>query len=1194
MSDMNAISWPGWEIVRKIGSGSFGSVYEIQRDVFGDIERAALKVITIPQSRSDIDELLNEGYDEASVTERFRGYLQDIAKEYSLMAKMKGHTNVVYCDDIRYVQHDDGIGWDIYIKMELLSPMMTTLSSDIPEETAIRVGMDICSALVLCRQQNIVHRDIKPQNIFVSANGEYKLGDFGIAKTAEKTTGGTKIGTYKYMAPEVYNNQPYGAAADIYSLGIVLYWLLNARRTPFLPLPPQTPSASMEEEARRRRFAGEPLPPPAYGSPELKAIVLKACAYDTRERYASPDEMLADLKALSSGEKAAVPSFKSSPVIQPLSNDERTISTFNHCSAQTAEATVGAFDERYAAKNVEATVGQWSAAPSQTMPKREPVQTAPVAEKPMQTKWEETKNEEPKAEATVGAFSTKYVAKDAEATVGQWSAVPSRTMPKKEPVQPAPAAERPVQPQKEEPKKVAPMAEITKPAAPEISELKKAPEGKKKTWILFAGIGAAVLAIVLVLVLLLSGGDDKPEGTVSGDAGSHSSQSGKDDDSQNNTAQSGYVAIYNVANGKVMTTSPSVFTDDDGTTKDQWLSTTATLIDGMLTCNSGNVALFKMETDNNGITTFCTVDGKYLEADSKNIRFVAEENENTQFVLEETEGGYYIRLANCTYTDVDGTELIQYIDLYQDTFTVYSMTADSSLYIFNFYELSPESSRIENTEIVGGEDLFRGERFPEMLWGYYEADCYDYSGSSDDANVFLEDMTYIQVAQDDMVYEFAALPLSIQSGRYSHFMESVYYEDTFYEPYTEKGKAVFRKVFIEAVGDLTEEQFQNIETLMQLQVAELLVVDRTGRASYIWCAYKIENGKLAFYSFSVDDQYHVTLDNAPLVTYDFLMDGSKLALMTNGVQRDYVASGYKPDDPSLHFSGYALNDQNCYGDIDGFSFYQYGADDEPSVYVNLSNGDSPVDAVITFDSKTGEFTLSWTERWTTYNGYTIREEDVFSVSGKIVPCTTYPSDGHGGMFLFIDGKRYDYLMSNAAYEELQYSNILGEGVNVEDLTTSDLDNINATKNSILEDLSAAFEAAGIDAEIDPNSGKVTLESSFLFATNSAELSAEGQAYLNGVLDVYSAVVMSDAYSGYIAGIVIEGHTDIAGSYSSNLILSEQRAASVANHCLDRNPTLASVIQTKGCSYDYPIYNDDGSVNMDKSRRVTFRFILEVG
>ena len=86
--------------------------------------------------------------------------------------------------------------------------------------------------------------------------------------------GGTKIGTYKFMAPEVYNNQPYGMAADIYSLGLVLYWMLNERRMPFLPLPPEKINTSMEEQARLRRFRGESLPAPAHGSENLKKIVL--------------------------------------------------------------------------------------------------------------------------------------------------------------------------------------------------------------------------------------------------------------------------------------------------------------------------------------------------------------------------------------------------------------------------------------------------------------------------------------------------------------------------------------------------------------------------------------------------------------------------------------------------------------------------------------------------------------------------------------------------------------------------------------------------------------------------------------------------------------------------------------------------------------------------------------------------------
>lgn len=295
---MQNVSWPGWEIVRVIGHGGFGTVYEIQRDIFGRMEKAALKVISIPQSSEEIEELYNEGYDAATITDHFRDYLEDVIREYSLMLGMKGHTNVVYCDDLRYVQHEDGIGWDIYIKMELLNPLTKALGKDYDERQTIRLGMDLCNALILCRRENIVHRDIKPQNIFVSRTGDYKLGDFGVAKISEKTASGTKIGTYEYMAPEVYRGQAYGSSADLYSLGLVMYWMMNERRTPFLPAPPQMPTVSMKEEARNRRFSGDALPNPIHGSAALRRIVLKACAFDQKDRYTNPEQLRAELEAL--------------------------------------------------------------------------------------------------------------------------------------------------------------------------------------------------------------------------------------------------------------------------------------------------------------------------------------------------------------------------------------------------------------------------------------------------------------------------------------------------------------------------------------------------------------------------------------------------------------------------------------------------------------------------------------------------------------------------------------------------------------------------------------------------------------------------------------------------------------------------------------------------------------------------------
>ena len=296
MPNIDNICWPGWETVRLIGRGSFGSVYEIQRNVFGDVEKAALKVISIPQNDSDISALYDDGYDEESITNTFKSHLQSIIAEYSLMCKLNGCANIVNCEDVRYVQHDDGIGWDIFIKMELLTPLTKVLPAEIQEETVVKLAKDICNALILCKRLGIVYRDVAPQNILVSANGDYKLGDFAIRKTIEEAACCLNIGMCRYAAPEVYTCQSYGPAADVYSLGLVLYWMLNERRLPFLPLPPEKVKPGMEEKAIVRRFSGdEDLPAPACGSEDLKRIVLKACAFDIKNRYESALEMLQDL-----------------------------------------------------------------------------------------------------------------------------------------------------------------------------------------------------------------------------------------------------------------------------------------------------------------------------------------------------------------------------------------------------------------------------------------------------------------------------------------------------------------------------------------------------------------------------------------------------------------------------------------------------------------------------------------------------------------------------------------------------------------------------------------------------------------------------------------------------------------------------------------------------------------------------------
>ncbi len=289
-----------WTVKELLGKGAFGKVYRIEREEFGTVYQAAMKKIVIPQSQEDVEDAINEGMDEQSVTSYFRSFVEEIVSEFKLMAQLKGHTNIVSYEDHMVIPHEDGIGWDILIRMELLKSLKSVTSErNMTEAEVVRLGIDMCNALELCGKMNIIHRDIKPENMFVTSLGEYKLGDFGIARTAEKTMSNlSKKGTYTYMAPEVYKGEAYNATVDIYSLGIVMYRFMNYNRAPFLPPYPQPISFSDREASMTRRISEEPMPAPACGSKGLKKIILKACAYRASERYQSPAEMRSELEKL--------------------------------------------------------------------------------------------------------------------------------------------------------------------------------------------------------------------------------------------------------------------------------------------------------------------------------------------------------------------------------------------------------------------------------------------------------------------------------------------------------------------------------------------------------------------------------------------------------------------------------------------------------------------------------------------------------------------------------------------------------------------------------------------------------------------------------------------------------------------------------------------------------------------------------
>lgn len=302
------LDYQNWKPVRTLGSDSYGTVYEIARDDgFGMVDHAALKVLSIPAAPEDFDTLVAEGRTPEEVTALFHRQVETIARQLMAVDAISGDPNLLRCEDHVIRAHADGRGWDIYVRTELL-PSLPDYLRNHPhgEADIIRLGAGLCSALETCHRRGIVHGDIKPRNVFVGGGNfneqvTYKLGDFGMAQFSAVDN------TNDFMAPEVLCGAPVSPASDLYSVGMVLYWALNERRIPFVPLPPTAVEASDLAIAREQRLRGDPLPEPLHGSQALKNIVMRACADDPAQRYASVEEFRAALLAVARRAAAAQP-----------------------------------------------------------------------------------------------------------------------------------------------------------------------------------------------------------------------------------------------------------------------------------------------------------------------------------------------------------------------------------------------------------------------------------------------------------------------------------------------------------------------------------------------------------------------------------------------------------------------------------------------------------------------------------------------------------------------------------------------------------------------------------------------------------------------------------------------------------------------------------------------------------------------
>jgi len=282
--------WESWYIEEKIGSGSFSVVYRIEAQRPGGIDVSALKV----------EAIMSDGQifsDSSRKTTFLNSRKQMAINEAQIMKKLRDCPYIVRYEEEHMQElyiNGEFEGYYYLIRMEFLQNVYELMKKgrfSYSEANVKKLAIEIGQGLKAAHSIGIIHRDIKPDNMFVNDARIYKLGDFNISKKAVSTR--TYAGTQYYMAPEIYRarsnvDASYTTQADIYSFGLCLYQMMNKGQLPF--------EDELDPDAayNKRMSYQKSFPPPCNATFEFARIILKACSFNPNERYKTIDDMLMD------------------------------------------------------------------------------------------------------------------------------------------------------------------------------------------------------------------------------------------------------------------------------------------------------------------------------------------------------------------------------------------------------------------------------------------------------------------------------------------------------------------------------------------------------------------------------------------------------------------------------------------------------------------------------------------------------------------------------------------------------------------------------------------------------------------------------------------------------------------------------------------------------------------------------------
>lgn len=482
--------------------------------------------------------------------------------------------------------------------------------------------------------------------------------------------------------------------------------------------------------------------------------------------------------------------------------------------------------------------------------------------------------------------------------------------------------------------------------------------------------------------------------------------------------------------------------------------------------------------------------------------------------------------------------------------------------------------------------FYAGDTREELLYGYYikQKDNAMAMYSADEYKEFMDGMAIIDFDNDGTNVRLSAVPWEISAGRYGYKNpEGVNLFSRFNFPKEDELEKVRQNLVSTYEVDGVRYYRNYIASLEAPYMMAQFIVESDSYGMSPQMAtfsgfYKVSGKTVTIYWDEPDPVTYEIKYEKPGISFDFDFNNKgQIVLSSQGSEAVRTSYGLAFERNALHsltVNGFARDEESALNGIIQIDYIE-----GLSGTLLFADGRRSFGTEMNFEND-GAFSISWKG---TIDGLSDKIDDPQEIKGTFL----YPYGS--GLIITVEGKTYYY-----TYSEMDFFGNAFSDIDTEKVKGDKFAELAVIQKNIKNELVEAFNNAGIKATIDDKTGEVVTDDSILFGVDESDISDDGKAYLDSFLGVYYEVVKPYIDDGYVTEITVEGHTDTSGSYEHNLELSEKRAKSVADYCLEKQPAFSSVLKSKGYSYENPVYGANGEIDMAASRRVVFSFKMGTG